>query len=159
MTAGLLPALAIDAEGGDPDRTIAVPAPLVGDDAFPTRQPGTHLPRSVRLPAPAEPDGQSHAVGKGLTATRPGLHRVDQRIEPLSDGTWFAICGAHVEPISDAYGGPWCLVCWPSVEFEDAPSQALMERVLAGLRAYGTEPPTLPIPAASPPWPNTEDPR
>jgi hypothetical protein len=150
-------ALAVDAEV-DPEGTICEPAPTIGDGPIPIRRrPGTHLPRSERRPARQVPGGQSRPVGKGLTADRPGLHRVDQTIEPLRDRTWFAICGAHVEPVSDVYGGLWCLACWPGIEFEDAPSAALMERVLAGLRRLDTEPPTIPIPAALPLWPSIEE--
>lgn len=154
MTATLL---FVDAENDDPERTIAVPAPAIGDEPVPVRRPGAHLPLSARRTATQPPGSQSHMVGRGLTAARPGLHRVDQHIDPLMDGTWIAVCGAHVEPISDAYTGPWCLHCWPSAQPDDTPSQVLLERVLAGLRALDAEPPTQPIPAASPSWPTAEE--
>lgn len=85
------------------ERTTVIPPVVDAPTGIPVNLP-------VRRPDPVT--DERHIIGVPLDDTDPLLHRVDQTIDRLSDGTHFSIHGCHVRPVDKAPHTRFCPECW-----------------------------------------------
>lgn len=95
-----------------PHRREAVPEVEQTTAIPPVREESAGIP--VNLPArrPDPVTDEEHIIGVPLDDTDPLLHRVDQSIHGLFDGTYFSIHGCHVRAIRKAPHDQFCPKCW-----------------------------------------------